>query len=366
MELGNYWWMLIWPFLIGGIVTAFRYKKEEFVLGEVEIRWKWLPAVLLSAPYVVWAAWRTDSFGDTSVYRSTFNNMPVGLSEMASYLATRPKGKGFVVLEYLFKTCISGSSVAFFFLIAILQIIFIVRIYRKYSRNYWLSFFLFVASTDYYLWMHNGIRQFLAATLIFTCIPLLVRRRYLLVCLVIVAAAMIHSTALIYLPLLIVINGKAWNWRSILLVLAIILAISYVDNISGILVELMRDTAYEGDIDILLNDTGTNLLRVLFYGIPTAMSIYFRPYISRANDPIINICVNLSVISTSIYIFSFFSSGILFGAVPIYFSLGNYILIPWIIDEIFDSSSKRLVTILFIVMYSIFFYYQCGPTWGLA
>lgn len=365
MRLLNYWWILIWPFLFGIMSVFLTLERRELIQGHWERRWRWLPTIILTAPFVIWAGCRYDRYGDTSVYRSTFNDMPTGLAGLTEYLSTRTKGRSFVVFEYLFKTFVSDSSIAFFLLVAIIQLFFIVRIYRKYSRNYWMSLFLFVASTDYLSWMHNGIRQFLAVTLIFTCIPLIAKKKYLLMCLVILAAVSIHSTALIVLPFVFVVNGRAWNGRVILFVIAVALAVYYVDSVSDIIVNMMRDTVYEGDIDIFLNDTGTNLIRVIVYAIPSIMSWMFRPYIDRANDPIINICVNLSIISTGVYIFSFFTSGVLVGALPIYFSLGNYILIPWLLEEVFHDSSKRVLYFLFVLVYCVFFWYQCGPTWGL-
>ena len=127
----------------------------------------------------------------------------------------------------------------------------------------------------------------------------------------------------------------------------------------------MEDTVYEGDISIFLKDDGTNIFRVLFYAVPTLMSWIYRRYIDRANNPMINMCVNLSIISTGVYVLSYFTSGILIGAIPIYFSLSNYILIPWLIDEVFDKETANLVTIVFVAVYCFFFYYQCGPTWKL-
>ena len=49
-------------------------------------------------------------------------------------------------------------------MLASIQAIILVTIYRKYSTNYLLSIFLFIASTDYLSWMFNGVRQFAAVT----------------------------------------------------------------------------------------------------------------------------------------------------------------------------------------------------------
>ena len=364
-QLHNFWWLLIWIFLAGGFCYFFVPQQEEVVLGRREIRWNFIPALITALPYVFWAAWRSDAYGDTGVYRINFINMPTGLSNMVEYVASRQKGPAFVVFEYLFKTLISQSSIACFFVVARLQMFLLVRIFRKYSRNYWLSLFFLVASTDYMSWMHNGMRQFIAVTIIFTCIPLLVKRRYLLMCLVVLFAATIHSASLIFLPFIFVVNGRAWNVRTFLYILALIVAIIFLDKVSDFILKSMEDTVYEGDIEIFLNDDGTNFWRVLFYAVPTAMSWVFKPYIDRADDPMINVCVNLSIISTGVYIFSYFTSGILVGSIPVYFSLANYILIPWLITEVFDSGSAVILNSAFVSVYTAFFYYQMGPSWGL-
>ena len=204
MELTNYWWLLIWMFLFGGVSLAFIPKREELVLGKPRIRWGKLSALALALPYVLWAGFRTNVYGDTAQYRTTFLEMPTGLAQFRSYMATRSKGPGFVIFEYIFKTIFSDSVVAFFLVIALLQIVLLVFFFRKFSDDYWLSMFLFVASTDYLSWMHNGMRQFLAVTIIMACLPLISQRRYILMCLIVLFCSLIHSSALVFLPFIFV------------------------------------------------------------------------------------------------------------------------------------------------------------------
>ena len=122
MALHNHWWQLIWLFIVGGMSFVIPPQQEEIVLGRKCVRWHWLYAAILAAPYVIWAAWRPNSFGDTGVYREVFIKMPTGLSQMAAYLAGKTKAKGFYFFEYLFKTFISRSDIVFFFVIALLQV----------------------------------------------------------------------------------------------------------------------------------------------------------------------------------------------------------------------------------------------------
>ena len=365
MRLHNFWWLLIWPLAFGAFCTIFVPKREELVLGKKVLRWNRLPAWILAAPFVIWTAWRSNNFGDTGTYRSRFLRVPTALSQAVGYVMGRSKDRGYALFEVLFRALVSHSDILFFAVIAVIQMGCLVYIYRKYSKNYWLSVFMFIASTDYLSWMHNGMRQFLAVTLIFACLPLMAKKRYVPVIIVILIASQIHLSALITLPFIFIVNGRAWNTRTILFIIGVILSILFLERVTGFITGAMEDTAYSGDIRMIINDNGTNIYRVLFYSVPAIMSFVFRPYIEKEDDPMINTCVNLSIVAAGLYVFSFFTSGLIMGRLPIYFSLANYILIPWLIDEIFDRDSALVVTAGFVGVYAVFFYYQVGVTWHL-
>ena len=364
MVLHNYWWLLIWPVLFGALSLFYNPNRAELVEGQWCYRWHPVAAFILAVPYVVWAGWR-QGFVDTEQYRRTFLDLPSTLNRIIPYMQTVKKGHGFRLIELLFKCLISRSDIAFFVFIAAVQMACLVYMYRKYSCNYWLSLFLFVASTDYLSWMHNGIRQFLAAALAFLCVPLIAKNRYIPAVILIVLLAPIHVSVLVILPVLFIINGKTWNHRTLVFLGFTIVAVVFADRITGFLTDALVDTAYEGDIEFLISNNGTNMMRVIFYSVPAIMSMVFRPYFDKAKDPLINVCANLSIVTAGFYFFSFFTSGILMGSIPIYFSLSNYILIPWLLKEVFSEKSARILTIIFVSVYAVFFYYQCGPTWGL-
>ena len=63
MELTNYWWLLIWIFF-GGFLMSRLPKQTEVVNGKEVERWSWLAAVLLVIPYIIWAGFR-GNIGDS-------------------------------------------------------------------------------------------------------------------------------------------------------------------------------------------------------------------------------------------------------------------------------------------------------------
>lgn len=65
------------------------------------------------------------------------------------------------------------------------------------------------------------------------------------------AAASIHGSALLVLPILLIIYGRAWNKKTILLLMTVIMMILFVHPLTDIIDGLLRDTQYN---DIVTND----------------------------------------------------------------------------------------------------------------
>lgn len=368
MILTNYWWLLIWCFVGGFFLINFLPKRNEIVLGKLEERWSVPAAIALVIPYIVAAALRTDAMvGDTASYRRWFLSMPTTISEWSEILSEVTKDKGFSVLLLLLRLIFGNADVMFFLVIALFQILVVAMVCRKYSCDYWMSIFMFIATTDYISWVNNGLRQFVAVTIIFAATGLMLKKKYVPTILLIVLAATIHGSALLMLPIVFIIQGKSWNKKTILLVLASIVVLYFADQFTNVLDNLLADTAYTNMVSDWQewNDDGTNPLRVLIYSIPTILSLIGIKYIKAEDDPVINLATNASLVSTALYIISMGTSGIFIGRLPIYVSMYSmYILLPWEINHMFTKDFARLVKICTVVLFSVFFWYQMH-TWGL-
>ena len=172
---------------------------------------------------------------------------------------------------------------------------------------------------------------------------------------------------LMAVPYIVIAQGKPWNRRTILFLLLALVAILYVGKFTSLLDNAMKETQYANMVNDWTSwgDDGTNPLRVLIYSIPAILSFIGLKYIQEADDPVINLCTNMSIISSGIYLVSMVTSGIFIGRLPIYASLYSYILLPWEIEHIFMRKSARLVTVAAVVAYCGFFYYQMRFTWGV-
>ena len=73
--------------------------------------------------------------------------MTSNISEWPRIISEATKDKGFSVILLILKRIIGNSDVLFFFIIAAFQILAVALICRKYSSDYWMSIFLFIATS---------------------------------------------------------------------------------------------------------------------------------------------------------------------------------------------------------------------------
>ncbi|MGN1157491.1 MAG: EpsG family protein [Agathobacter sp.] len=336
-------------------------------MGKRVLREKWIFAFIVFLPIIFMAGFRKDTIGDTGAYRIAFDKIPNSFSALLDYLPEITKDKGFTVLSGIIKVVFGENAVIYFLILAAIQGIILVSVYRKYSANYLMSVFLFVVSTDYLSWMFNGLRQFTAVTIIFAATSLMIKKKWVPTILLILLASTMHQSALLMIPIYIIALGKAWNSRTILFLIAALVAVLFVDQFTDVLDNMMQNTQYENMVSDWVNwgDDGTNALRVAVYSIPTILSIIGFKYIREENDPVINFCANMAIVTTGLYIVSMFTSGIFMGRLPIYASLYNYILLPWIINRIFTRRTAYFLYAVMIVAYIVFYIYQIRFTWGI-
>lgn len=355
--MSNYYLILIWVAFFAVLQSFVRMKRTEVVCGKKEYRMKKEWAFLLFLPLIIWSMDR-GNVGDTYSYIKMFEDIPGGFSNIASYMTTVIKDKAFYFVSAIIKAVVGNRVKLYFLIIALIQAMLLIRVYRKYSFNYVISFFLFIASTDYISWMFNGIRQFVAVTITFACFELILEKKYKKAIIGIIFAALFHGSALLVLPFIFVCQGRAWNRKTVLFIVAVLVVVMYVNQFTDILENLLAETQYENVVSDwkMWEDDGTNILRVLVYSVPAMLSLIGLKYIRRADNPVVNICTNMSIVAAGIYVVSMFTSGIFIGRLPIYFSLYSYILLPWEIENMFESKSARIIYLLMIVGYIGFYF----------
>jgi len=357
-----YWFMLAWVIMFG-MMSQMRAK--YVCVGEeiYEARTNLFMALVTFSVIIFFAGMRS-YVADTTAYIKMFNDYPLFSEAGDVILDSSAREPGFRLFSILIKTYISDNYSVWLWIIAIISGISVMVPLYKYSCNFGASAFLFIASCQF-TWMFNGMRQYLVASVIFVCTGLILRNKTVLYIVIVCILSTIHVSALILIPMYFIAKGEPWNKRTILFIGAIILAVVFADKFTNLLTDVVETTDYATSVKEFKDaDDGTSVIRILVESVPVFIAFTYRDKIKDRLTPVIKLSINMSLIASGLYVISkVVRSGVLLGRLPIYFSLYNLILLPWLIKNIFENREKDLIYFVMIVCYIVFFYYQMCISW---
>lgn len=297
-------------------------------------------------------------FNDTYYYRDVYEYYITGnFSQIKSILESNSKSKCFLLLQCLFKLLISKKYVVWFFALAIFQMGAIIKLYYKYSVDYFLTAYLFIASGSF-TWLMSGIRQFLAVAIVLYGFDYILERKTKKFIFLVIIASLFHISAIIWLPVYFICTIKPWSSKMIMLTLGAVILILLLDKFTNVFEDVLADTNYSGITESFGNGNGVSAIRVIVTCVPWVLALVCKRQIESENNKFLNVCVNLSFISSAIYFIGMFTSGIIVGRIPMYFMLVNYLIIPWIINKYFSRSSCLMLKLTCCFMYFLYFYYD--------
>ena len=357
-----YWFILAWV-IVFGIMSQMRARYVCVGEGIYESRTNLFMAIMAFSIIIFFAGMRS-YVADTSAYINIFNQYPLFSAAHDVIFDSSAREPGFRVFSILIKTYISQDYQVWLFIIATISGICIMYPLYKYSCNYGISLFLFMASCQF-TWMFNGMRQFLVAAIMFSCTELILKNKTLLYIIIVCILSTIHKSAFILIPMYFIAQGEPWNKRTLLFIGCIILAMLFTTKFTNLLTDVVEQTDYASSVEeFKATDDGTNPIRILVESVPIILAFIYRNKIKDKLTPIIKLSINMSLIASGLYIISkVASSGVLLGRLPIYFSMYNLILLPWLLKNIFADREKDLVYYTMIICYFSFFYYQMVITW---
>ena len=161
-----YWFMMAWVILFGIMaqVTAKRVCVGEYLSEEIyEPRANFFMALVTFAVIIFFAGARSFA-GDTGAYIDMFKDYPLFQNAHDVIFDSSAREPGFRLFSILIKTYIADDYTVWFYIIAIISGICVMIPLYKYSCNFGVSAFLFMASCQF-SWMFNGMRQFLVAAI---------------------------------------------------------------------------------------------------------------------------------------------------------------------------------------------------------
>lgn len=293
-----------------------------------------------------------NNIGDTYFYMHSFQITEFAWQEI-NYLGDF----GFDLYQMLLQK-ISKDPQILIFTTALITNLLIVIVLYKYSRMFELAVYVYIASGMFTTSM-NGIRQYLAAAIVFFATKYLLNGDFKKYALMILLASTVHKSAFVLLPIYFVVRREAWTKVTfILLTLSIFIVLGF-NTFSGMLFSALDQTQYGHYSDF--TEGGANKLRIVVTAIPVFLAFLGRKKLKML-WPQSDYIVNMSMISLFFIIIA--SQNWIFARFNIYFGLYSLLLISWIV-KLFKESNQRFIYFGIIVCYFLYFYYEHVLSFGL-
>lgn len=345
-----YYSMIIWIVITWIVALAMPSIVYTRIEGRIRVK---LGYAVFTMAFIILAVGLRSSVGDTYAYINIYSELPTSID--STFWDTYPKDRGFFILSVYFKKLISSNYTAWFFLISCICGIAVARTLSRFSENFFFSMYLFIAMA-HFVWMFNGMRQFIAVSLFFANISLLREQKFFKYAILTIILSMIHITAIVMIPLYFIATAKPWGKRFGFALIIMLVAGFSIDRIADTFSYVLEDSAYEGYLTAAATSVGSNIFRTLVAAAPPVLALLCKRYTEGANNRILDISINMSCLSAVLYYCSAQSGGILIGRMPIYFDVYNLLLLPWLVENCFTERSKRVVYIGLILAYFAFFY----------
>jgi transmembrane protein EpsG len=263
---------------------------------------------------------------------------------------------GFEIFQLLLQK-VSKDPQVLIFVTGIITNLLIISVLYKYARFIELALYMYITSGMFTTSM-NGIRQFMAAGIVFIATKYLIGGNFKKYAIIILFASTIHKTALVLLPIYFIVRRKAWTKVTMLILASSILIVLGFNQFIDILFTAIENTKYSEYSNF--SEGGANKLRIIVTAVPVFITFLGRHKL-RELWPHSDYIVNLSIISVVFAIIS--SQNWIFARFNIYFGLYNLILISWVV-LLFKENNQRLIYYLIIIFYFIYFYYEHVISFG--
>jgi transmembrane protein EpsG len=290
-----------------------------------------------------------NGIGDTPMYKYLYQL--VG----PNYISNGGYEPGFILF---FKVLKRISQDPQFMILVTSLIINVANIWRikGYPGYFELTTFMYITS-GYYLVTMNGIRQSIAAAIIFACTNFIIKGRFL--CYLVSVALMysFHTSAIVMIPVYFLVRNDAWSRKVYLFIGIFLIGLLFYGPLMDTAFNALSNTKFGGYKNF--NEGGANIIRVAVYAIPVVLA-YIKKEQVKERWSESNIFVNMALLNLIIMMFAL--NNWIFARFSIYFEVYDFVLLSYIIKYCTNKKEKRLLYYGLLVAYSAFFWYEQAIT----
>ena len=241
--------------------------------------------------------------------------------------------------------------------------VLLIRFVQRYTAdgNFAFGLWLFFGIGAYVFSM-AAMKHITAMAVLTLAVPALNERKWAKYYIIVALAGLLHTYAFlfVFLPLL---TGKPWGGRILLVALATVtVMLTFEDSIGTLLSYADSMGKHVAEFEVF-DGNQMNPLRVAVFAVVPAMSLIFRRRLFPAMGRQEAVLINMSIVSLMFMLMATVNGANMFGRLATYFELGAACSLPWMIDQIFERRSARLVKLCATVCFLVFFLYD---NWGFT
>ena len=298
-----------------------------------------------------------NGIGDTGDYKHLYELVATGQEIGDGFEA------GFILLINIL-VCINTDPQFFIFMLALITNVLNIWIFRSYSSLFELEIYMYITS-GYYLVTMNGIRQALAAAIMFGGTKYIINGNFIKFSIVTILASTIHTSAIILIPVYFIVRNEAWSKKIMIIILLSSIGFLFFQPIMQVFFKAAEGSRYAGYEDAIMNggEGGASILRTIIAAVPVVIAYIGRDKL-KEEWPESNVFVNMSLINLIIMTFSLYNW--IFARFNFYFQTYSFILLPFCISKLFNKKQKPFIYYSFLICYFIFFYYEHVVALGMV
>jgi len=282
--------------------------------------------------------------GDTGMYKHTY-----GLLVANPNLSKSSGEYGFTLLN-LILIKFSSDPQTLVFVVALITQVCNVYVLKKYESYIELEIFMYIAA-GYFTVTMNGMRQCLAAALLFLCTKFIIKGNFkkYLICIAIIST--IHQSALFMIPVYFIVRMKPWSKKTFIIIGIAVLGVLFYDELSVYIFKALENTNYGQYSDF--KEGGSSIMRTIVNLVPI-MFAYLKRNELKEKWPESDVFVNMALLNCIFVAFGM--SNWIFNRFTLYLQLYNFILLPFIIKNCLKGKERRTIYLALIGCYLLFFY----------
>ena len=299
--------------------------------------------IIMLMSFILFSALRT-RYNDTTTYTEGF--MLVEAENICYKTIFEPYG-GFMLFQQLLKKYISENPqiliIAATFICVPITIKFIIDL----SSTFGTSIFLY--SIGSFLFSMAGIKQAIAMAFAMMYIKNIEKKKYISAIMFMLIAMSFHPyvICLVVIPFM---RSGILDIKTLIIVAGTVFLILNLDKF----LEIIATIGKEYEISEFVGNT-INPFRIIIESIPILIIIIFRKEIQIHSSPLINMGINMRIISFTCLFLGLFMDPIYLGRIATYFEVISFITVPQILNIAFKR--QRNGSLYKNAYYVIFFIY---------